>query len=595
MEYLKKVEDPFSLTFKNIQYSIQINDKKSKSTTCKSIINSVSGTINSGQISAIMGPSGSGKTSLLNFLNNRISFPKNCSHDGEIFINSEKVSFEQISSFSGYVMQDDVLFDILTPKESLKIGCQLRKIVEKDKIDIVVDKLIEDLQLVACKDTLIGSTQKKGISGGERKRTSIGVEMISNPSILFLDEPTSGLDSQTSYKVISLLKKLATEKNVLIICTIHQPSSNIFGLFDNLFLLDKGSLIYSGIPIEIVEYFNKIEKPLPKLSNPADGFMRILEENNQSNTPQFFIEKYKEILQPEIDSGINQALKSDKKLNIGSKTLNQASFWEANFILSKRAFLNVIRNPSILRMRIFSVLLFSFIASSVFWQLDGSKYEGMSGRIGFTFFLSINLFMSQVFGTILSFPVERAVFIREYSSELYSISNYFLSKNIVETPFIIFSSSLFVTIVYFTVGFKYTASNFFLFLLAYNLEAMTAQSLGYMLGSLFSNVSAAMGSVNLLVLPFILFAGTLINEQTMPRWLFWLKYLSPLKYVNEIANTYEFTDNETITYPPGGKLILQSLNYDVGVELCYIILAIMVVAYRILAFIFLRLMVKKSG
>lgn len=196
MKYLKKIEGDFSLTFKNINYSIDIVDMHTKQTNTKTIINDVSGSVYSGNISAIMGPSGSGKTSLLNFLTSRIEFSSVSKHSGSIYANSSEISFNDVSQCSGYVMQDDILFDILTPYESLYFGCRLRKLVDKDQVDDLVNSLLEDLQLTACKNTLIGNTEKKGISGGERKRTSIGMELISNPSILFLDEPTSNNISQ---------------------------------------------------------------------------------------------------------------------------------------------------------------------------------------------------------------------------------------------------------------------------------------------------------------------------------------------------------------------------------------------------------------
>lgn len=359
---------------------------------------------------------------------------------------------------------------------------------------------------------------------------------------------------------------------------------------------DKGSLIYTGCPTKINPYFESIDKKLPDLSNPADAFMRILEENNQGKEPQYFIEKYKENMTSIIDEEINGIISNNKENNIASKNLNSASFCEASLILSKRAFLNVIRNPTLLKMRLGSTLLFSFMISSVFWQLAPDTYEGVYARIGFIFFASINIFMIQIFGTILSFPIERAVFIRENSSSMYSPGSYFLAKNIMETPMVILSSSILLTICYFTVGMRLDgAQYFFLYLAGFVLEALTSQSLGYMLGTLFTNVSAAMGSVNIIVMPFILFAGTLINEESMPVWLFWLKYLSPLKYMNEIGNLNELENNNEITYGNGANAIVATLGYDVGFVNCYIILACMAIVYRVIAFIFLKVMVRKVG
>jgi ABC-type multidrug transport system ATPase subunit len=136
-------------------------------------------------VTAIMGPSGCGKTSLLNYLNNRIQFPSKSVNKGEIFINSDRTTVSQIAELSSYVMQDDLLFDILTPRETLMFVSKLRRYLTQQEYEKEVDNLMEELKLTKCKDTRVGNASRKGISGGERKRVSIGVEIISNPSILF--------------------------------------------------------------------------------------------------------------------------------------------------------------------------------------------------------------------------------------------------------------------------------------------------------------------------------------------------------------------------------------------------------------------------
>jgi ABC-type multidrug transport system ATPase subunit len=599
MDFLKKNENDFTLSYKNINYKVEIKDKDTKKVDMKTVIENASGQIKSGQISAIMGPSGAGKSSLLNFLTNRINFPEGSEHSGELYINNEQINFEDLSSYSSYVMQDDVLFDILTPYENIWYACKLKKVVESEKTDECVLELLKDLQLTDCKDTMVGNNEKKGISGGERKRTSIGMEIMSTPSILFLDEPTSGLDSQTSLRIISLLKRLAIEKNIAVCATIHQPSSNIFGMFDNLIIIERANIIYNQNPDEICPYFKSIEKPLNEKSNPADSFMRIIEEHlvqYQGEERNYFIDSYKPKIK-EKEESINEYLKSGKLgNNIQCKGYSQAGFCESTLILSKRCIQNIIRNPLLLKMRFGFVVMISFMCASVFWRLDKDTYNGIYGRFGFMFFVAINLFMSQVMGTILSFPVERAVFIRENSSKMYSISAYFAAKNLTETPFLLIVNTIFCIIIYFTTGLRTDGSeHFFKFLATFLIHSLAAQSLGYALGTLFSNISTALTMTNILIMPFILFAGVMLNEESMPRWLFWFKYISPMKYTIELGNKIEFEGNNEITFGGGGDKILEMWNYEFTITKCFAIMISLTIIIRMAAFLFLHLMVKKTG
>lgn len=599
MQFLKKHTDSFILSFQDVFYEVELKDKLKNERQRKTLINNVSGYMHSNQITAIMGPSGSGKTSLLNYLTGIIDFPQSSTTGGKLYFNSTEVQFENTSSYTGYVMQDDCLWEILTPYECFYYAARLRKLVENNKTQDFVDCLLKDLQLYACKDTIIGNHENKGVSGGERKRTSIGVELISNPAILLLDEPTSGLDSQTSLKIITLLRKIASEKNMMIICTIHQPSSNIFNLFDKLMVLEKGSLIYTGLPSKINAYFEELGRPLSNLANPADSFMRTLVENNMGDTPTYFIDHYNHKIKLSIEMDINTMLEKKSSCYIDRKSMTSAGFCEATVVLSSRALKNVFRNPAMLKIRFMYSLMFAFVCSSVFWQLEKTTVNGVNGRLGFFFDNSISTFMTHIFATILSFPAERPVFIREYSAKMYTCSSYFLSKNLVETPLVCLITLTYLIIIYFTVGLRLdSGSHVFIFYGAYLLQALCAQSLGYFIGCFFQSINSATTGINVLILPFTMFAGSIINEDSMPRWLFWVKYFSPMKYATEIGNRNEFEGNneislknETIT----SDQIIATMNYEVGLTNCFVILASMVIIYRIIGFILLKRMIKKTG
>ena len=242
----------------------------------KEILKGVSGIIEHGKVTAIMGASGAGKTSLLNILSCRVDNGKNIQLGGGVFVNGAPYTFSNFGDFANYVMQNDILMQTLTVRETLEFAANLKLNRTKEEKDAHINKLVSDLKLEKCIDVLIGGTDIKGISGGEKKRTSIAFELISDPQVLFLDEPTSGLDSLTAYVIVWYMKKLSRSGNKTIAMTIHQPSSEIFELFDNLFLLVAGRMIYQGPAKDSTPYFAQMGFNCPEFNNPPDYFMSIM-------------------------------------------------------------------------------------------------------------------------------------------------------------------------------------------------------------------------------------------------------------------------------------------------------------------------------
>ena len=210
-------------------------------------------TLHNGELLAIMGGSGTGKTTLLSLLNGSMR-----PQEGSITINGHDISEPKAKDLIGYVPQDDLLIEELTVYQNLWFTAKLcfEGMPEED-IDRRVMKTLKDLGLDAAKDLKVGSAINKYISGGQRKRLNIALELIREPAVLFLDEPTSGLSSADTEKVINLLKE-QTLKGKLIIVNIHQPSSDVYKLFDRLWLLDKGGYpVFDGNPIDAITYFKE--------------------------------------------------------------------------------------------------------------------------------------------------------------------------------------------------------------------------------------------------------------------------------------------------------------------------------------------------
>jgi len=196
---------------------------------------------------AILGPSGSGKTSLLNVLSQRESLSGGSKTLGELKLNGQVMQKGDFGKMGAFVQQDDILIGVMTPYELFEFAYKIRSGKEGTEVHERVEKVLDKLGLQLCKNTRIGGWPERGISGGERRRASIGYEIITNPALLLLDEPTSGLDASTALRIIKILKQEAT-RGVSILATIHQPSSSILFCFDRVILLSEGYTIYNGPP-----------------------------------------------------------------------------------------------------------------------------------------------------------------------------------------------------------------------------------------------------------------------------------------------------------------------------------------------------------
>lgn len=245
--------------------------KKSKNSEEKMILKGITGMVQPGEVLAMLGPSGSGKTTLLTALGGRLGgrLAGNITYNGKPFSNAMKRN-------TGFVTQDDVLYPHLTVTETLVFTALLRLpngLSKEEKIQHA-EAVITQLGLTKCNNSIVGGERLRGISGGERKRVSIGQEMLINPSLLFLDEPTSGLDSTTAQRIVSTLWELSNGGRTVVM-TIHQPSSRLFYMFHKVLLLSEGNPLYFGRGSEAVDYFSSIGYSPMVVMNPADFLLDL--------------------------------------------------------------------------------------------------------------------------------------------------------------------------------------------------------------------------------------------------------------------------------------------------------------------------------
>nr|QVT92381.1 ABC transporter [Salvia miltiorrhiza] len=242
----------------------------------KHLLRCVTGKLVPGHVSAVMGPSGAGKTTFLSALLGKAA---GCTITGSILINGKNEPMQSYKRIIGYVPQDDIVHGNLTVEENLWFSarCRLAADLEKAEKVLVVERVIESLGLQHIRDSLVGTVEKRGISGGQRKRVNVGLEMVMEPSLLILDEPTSGLDSSSSLLLLRALRREALE-GVNICMVVHQPSYTLYKMFDDLILLAKGGLtVYHGPVKKVEEYFSGLGIVVPERVNPPDYYIDILE------------------------------------------------------------------------------------------------------------------------------------------------------------------------------------------------------------------------------------------------------------------------------------------------------------------------------
>ena len=263
--------------FSNCKFSIQqydrVQDRFSGSKRMKEILSNVSASIINGTDLAIMGPSGSGKSTLLNLLT---LAPSSGISSGAVTVNGHKLSSKCFRKFCAYVPQDDSLCPFLTCREILQFAVDFYLTASRPDRDARVESLLKDLGLESCQNTICGNQFLKGLSGGQKRRLSLAVALAKEPLILFLDEPTSGLDSAATAEIVGVLKKIKVEKKIILICTIHQPSTRVFNEFDSILLLSGGNVAYFGPTSNATKYFRDLGHEMPDDLSPSEYLLDLI-------------------------------------------------------------------------------------------------------------------------------------------------------------------------------------------------------------------------------------------------------------------------------------------------------------------------------
>ncbi|EFQ99789.1 hypothetical protein MGYG_02802 [Nannizzia gypsea CBS 118893] len=481
--------------------SVTVNVKDRETKQPKAILSGASGYVNKGELMVLMGPSGSGKTTLLNVLAGRASSLRN-GVNGEVLVNGRTASKETFRHLSSYVEQEDVLIGSLTVEETLYFAAQLslsRSIPKKDRIQRI-KYLLNSFGIQNQAKTLIGTPIRKGISGGQKRRVSVAAQLITCPKIIFLDEPTSGLDSTASYEVMSFVKALARKNNLIVIASIHQPSTSMFQSFDKLLILSAGKTCYFGPGKDMKAYLDKIGHPMPIQINPAEFVLDLVSTDFATNTEEAEAQLAKIHQQwDDSEESSNVSLEisrlttlSEKEENITLSTdqLQHVNIVSTIFTLLHRSFIKGCRDVVAYGIRVAMYLGLAIMEGTV-WLRLGTGQENIQPYINALFFCSAFMsFMAVAY--VPSFLEDRATFIKERANGLYGATSFVISNFLIGMPFLFMITIIFSVVAYWLVNFRSGADTFFTLVMWLFLDLLAAESLVVMIASLFPNFVVAL-------------------------------------------------------------------------------------------------------
>ncbi|MBN3289466.1 ABCG1 protein, partial [Polypterus senegalus] len=468
----------------------------------KTLLHKISGSFNSEELIAIMGPSGAGKSTLMNIL----AGYRETGMRGEILINRRQRNLRSFRKLSRYIMQHDMLLPHLTVQETM-----------------MVSEILRALGLLECSKTRSGN-----LSGGERKRLSIALELVSNPTVIFFDEPTSGLDSSSSLQLVSLMKALA-QGGRTVICTIHQPSAKLFELFDKCC-----QVFYEDAPMEEIRH------------------------------------------------------------------TFSASFFTQFSILFRRTLLVTLRDSVLTHLRFISHIGIGILIG-LLYQGIGNDATMVLNNNGFLFLSLLFLMFAALMPTVLTFPLEIGVFLREHLNYWYSLKSYYLSKTMADLPFQAIFPGIYCSIVYWMTSQPSDPKRFVVFCAIGSMVSLVAQSMGLLIGTATNSVQVSTYAGPVSAVPILLFSGYFVKFSTIPKYLQWLCYTSYVKFGFEgiLLSIYGF-DREDLHCPEGQtcffqkpETMLKELDVEItDVYIDFIILAVFFIIFRLVAFIILKLRIK---
>ncbi|XVF67240.1 hypothetical protein PTKIN_Ptkin10aG0104700 [Pterospermum kingtungense] len=556
------VEDGVFLTWKDLW--VMVASRKNR----RSILQGLHGYARPGELLAVMGPSGSGKSTFLDALAGRLG--SHTRQAGDILVNGQKQTMAY--GTSAYVTQDDALIQTLTVREAVCYSAHLQlpdtmsRLEKKERAEMT----IKEMGLQNAMNTRIGGWGGKGLSGGEKRRVRICIEILKRPKLLFLDEPTSGLDSAASYHVMSRIASLNQADGIktTIIASIHQPSNEVFKLFHNLFLLSEGKTMYFGAISAANEFFASNGFPCPTLQNPSDHFLKTINKDFDEDIEQGFVDaipteevinilvssyKSSDICQ-HVEREILQIYKQDSKAV--EKEKRHANFFMQIHVLTRRSFINMYRDPSYFWLRLAFYIGMALSLGTIYDNI-GLSYGSIQERGGVLTFVTTIMTLMAI-GGFPSFVEEMKVFERERLNGHYGVIAFLFSNTVSALPFLAVISLISGAVSYYIPGLHKGYDHFLFYFLTLFACMMLVESLMMVVACLVPNflmgITIGVGIQGLMALV----GGFFLSPADIPRPV--LKY--PLHHIS--FHKYAFqglvkNEFQGLTFPNnvvGGQPIL---------------------------------------
>jgi ABC-type multidrug transport system ATPase subunit/ABC-type multidrug transport system permease subunit len=558
-ESMEAISTGTTFSWQNVDYTVPIKGSELQ------LLNNINGIVKPGHLTALMGSSGAGKTTLLDVLARRKTLGK---VEGRLYLNGEALinDFERIT---GYCEQMDIHQPAVTVREALQFSANLRQPTETPQAEknAYVEQIIQLLEMEDISDAQVGDVDHGfGISVEERKRLTIGMELVGKPQLLFLDEPTSGLDAQSSFNIIRFIRKLA-DAGWPVLCTIHQPSAILFDHFDHLLLLVRGGrTAYHGEIGEdartMINYFESNGGPkCSPAANPAEYILEVVGAGTAGKAKKDWADVWANSPEAkELEAELEEVHRNADQ-NPQRKAVTYATSFRTQFYLvHKRMALAYWRSPDYNIGRFITVMFTSLMTGFTYWKMSDTVSD-LKNRL-------FALFAAFIMANILiilaqpKFMTERLYFRREYASRFYGWVPFAISVILVEIPYILFLAAFFMFGFYWTAGLTNQSEAIGYFYLMLIFFVFWAVTLGFVIASVAENPTMAAVVNPLVISLFILFAGLMQPVKSMPHfWSSWMYWLNPFHYfieglaVNELHYiTATCNDKDLIKFsPPPGQ------------------------------------------
>ncbi|KAM0532559.1 hypothetical protein ACHAP9_003641 [Verticillium nonalfalfae] len=543
----------------------------------KTLLHHVDASLAHGTLTAIIGGSGSGKTTLLNTMSERM-ISSRLSQAGSIRFNGND-TVQTVRH--AYVMQQDILLPTLTVRETLQYSADLRlpPPTTAEERTRIVEEVILELGLKECADTRIGNHQHRGCSGGEKRRVSIGVQLLANPSVLFLDEPTTGLDATSAFQLVRTLKSLAT-KGRTIVTTIHQPRSEIWDLFDNLIILTRGSPVYSGPAKDCTTWFEGQGFRLPPFVNPAEYLIDVAAIDNR--TPELegestarvdrlkaaWTEQSQTIFPPREQSAVQTTSHRERR----AQATKHATYGRQLRMLTNRTFKVTYRDPMGMLAAVVEAVLMGLVTGYIFYNLPRDDSGIRSRQGGLYTAAGLQGYLILIF-EIYRLSIDMPTFDREHTEHCVDAIPFLLSRRFARlftedfpVPF------LFSVIFYFMAGFERDASQFLIFFSITLLNHYIAMTCAMTCVTACRNFPGASLIANLIYTMQSMACGMFVQAESIPVYVRWMKHITYTYYAFSAycGNEFEgaFYDcplpggqSDPACYQYTGEFIMESLGF----------------------------------